>query len=73
VFLQQRARIVQFAADHRIPAVYGFREFVDVGGLFSYAASLAGMLRRVPYFVDKIIKGAKPGDLPWSRLGRSSS
>ena len=60
----QRKRIVDFAARARLPAMYGFREFVDAGGLMSYAASLADLSRRAATYVDKILKGAKPADLP---------
>ncbi|MBI4589478.1 MAG: ABC transporter substrate-binding protein [Candidatus Rokubacteria bacterium] len=60
----QRARVADLAAQHRLPAVYELREFVDAGGLMSYGASLIGMVRRTAVFVDKILKGAKPGDLP---------
>jgi putative ABC transport system substrate-binding protein len=59
-----RAQIVDFAARNRLPAMYGFREFVDVGGLLSYGAQLADLSRRGAQYVDKILKGAKPGDLP---------
>ena len=58
------ARIVKLAAKNRLPAIYGFREFVDAGGLMSYAANLTGMYRRAATYVDKILKGAKPADLP---------
>ena len=47
-----------------MPAVYDSREAVDAGGLMSYAADLADIYRRVAYFVDRILKGAKPADLP---------
>jgi putative tryptophan/tyrosine transport system substrate-binding protein len=57
-------RIVQFAARQRLPALYGVREFVDVGGLISYGANVADLFRRSTYYVDKILKGAKPADLP---------
>src|SRR5262245_47646819 len=59
-----RARIVQLAAKSRLPAIYGFREFVEGGGLMSYAANLSDMYRRAATYVDKILKGAKPADLP---------
>jgi len=57
-------RIVGFALKSRLPSVYGRREAVDAGGLMSYGADLAASYRRVAYFVDKILKGAKPADLP---------
>ena len=57
-------RIVGFALKSRLPSVYTGREFVDAGGLMSYAADLTDTYRRVAYFVDKILKGAKPADLP---------
>jgi putative tryptophan/tyrosine transport system substrate-binding protein len=62
--LQNRKRIIDFAAVHRIPAVYETREFVDSGGLISYGPSLADNYRRAAAYVDKILKGAKPADLP---------
>ena len=57
-------RIVGFALKSRLPSVYIRREFVDAGGLMSYGADLADSYKRVAYFVDRILKGAKPGDLP---------
>ena len=54
----------QLAASARLPAVYGFREHVDAGGLISYGVNLAQNFRRSATYVDKILKGAKPGDLP---------
>jgi putative ABC transport system substrate-binding protein len=57
-------RIVGFALKSRLPSVYIRREFVDAGGLMSYGADLADSYRRVAYYVDKILKGAKPADLP---------
>ena len=63
-FYGQRARIVNFAAKNRLPAMYSVREFVDARGLMSYAASNTDMFRRAATFVDKILKGAKPADLP---------
>ena len=59
-----RPRIVALAASSRLPAMYGFREFPDEGGLMSYGPSLVDLLRRAATFVDKILKGAKPADLP---------
>ncbi len=63
-FLGQREEIVALAAKSHLPAVYEFREFVDAGGLMSYGTSLTPMFRRLAVYVDKILKGAKPGDLP---------
>lgn len=57
-------RIVGFALKSRLPSVYDSREAVDAGGLMSYHADLADSYRRVAYYVDKILKGAKPADLP---------
>jgi len=58
---------VAFAAKHRIPALYDNRYFVDRGGLMSYGPNLPDLHRRAAYFVDKILKGAKPADLPFER------
>ena len=52
------------AAKSRLPGVYGFREFPDAGGLMSYGTNLLDMFRRAATYVDKILKGAKPADLP---------
>jgi ABC-type uncharacterized transport system substrate-binding protein len=57
-------RIVGFALKGRLPSAYDRREAVDAGGLMSYGADLGDRYRRVAYFVDKILKGAKPADLP---------
>jgi putative ABC transport system substrate-binding protein len=59
-----RSLIVSLAAEHRLPAVYGSREFVDAGGLIAYGVSYPDLYRRAATFVDKILKGAKPADLP---------
>jgi putative tryptophan/tyrosine transport system substrate-binding protein len=56
--------VIQFAATHRLPAMYTFRDFVDAGGLVSYGASLSDLYRRAADYVDKILLGAKPRDLP---------
>jgi putative ABC transport system substrate-binding protein len=57
-------RIVGFALKSRLPSVYGRKEAVDAGGLMSYGADIADSYRRVAYYVDRILKGAKPADLP---------
>ena len=59
-----RKRIADFALKTRLPSMYSSREAVDVGGLMSYGADLADSYRRVAYYVDRILKGAKPADLP---------
>jgi putative ABC transport system substrate-binding protein len=63
-FITHRKRIVELAAIGRLPAVYGEREFVDAGGLMFYGASLTDMYRGAAFYIDKILKGAKPADLP---------
>jgi putative ABC transport system substrate-binding protein len=60
----ERTQIVEFANNHRLPAIYPNSEFVDGGGLISYAPNYTDQFRRAAVFVDKILKGAKPADLP---------
>jgi putative tryptophan/tyrosine transport system substrate-binding protein len=60
----ERKRIAELAAKHRLPAIYNAKEFVDVGGLMSYGIDYPHQYHRAAYFVDKILKGAKPADLP---------
>jgi putative ABC transport system substrate-binding protein len=64
MFVNERRRLVDLAAKKRLPAAYAQREFVDAGGLMSYGANVADLFRRAATYVDKILKGAKPGDLP---------
>jgi putative ABC transport system substrate-binding protein len=64
MFNNERRRLVDLAAKNRLPAVYSGRASVDAGGLMSYGPDLADMLRRAATYVDKILKGAKPADLP---------
>lgn len=63
-FFSNRTKILEQTAKHRLPASFGTREFADGGGLMSYGASLGDLWRRASIYVDKILKGAKPGDLP---------
>jgi putative ABC transport system substrate-binding protein len=62
-FAHRRA-IVDLAAGHRIPAIYELQNFVEPGGLMSYGVDIAEMERRAAVYVDRILKGAKPADLP---------
>jgi ABC-type uncharacterized transport system substrate-binding protein len=64
MFLNERSRLVDLAAKSRLPAVYPWREFVDAGGLMSYGLNVADLFRRAAAFVDRILRGAKPADLP---------
>jgi putative ABC transport system substrate-binding protein len=64
MLLGERRRLVDIAAKNRLPVVYTFRELVDAGGLMSYGPSLADLFRRAASYVDKILKGTKPADLP---------
>jgi putative tryptophan/tyrosine transport system substrate-binding protein len=65
LLFRHRTRLVALAAERHLPAIWGpWREFVDVGGLMAYGPSLPDQYRRAAYFVDKILKGAKPADLP---------
>jgi putative ABC transport system substrate-binding protein len=63
-FFAERKRIVELATEHRLPAIYFQKEFVDEGGLMFYGADYADLHRRAAVYVDKILKGAKPADLP---------
>ena len=64
MLLGERQRLVDLAARNRLPVIYTFRELVDAGGLMSYGTSLADLFRRAASYVDKILKGTKPADLP---------
>jgi putative tryptophan/tyrosine transport system substrate-binding protein len=59
-----RARIAELAAEHRLPVLYGHRQYVEAGGLMSYGPSLFDVYRRAAAYVDKILKGTRPADLP---------
>jgi putative ABC transport system substrate-binding protein len=69
-FVATRARLVQFAASKRLPAIYFFKLFADAGGLMAYGPSLEDSYRRAAGYVDKILKGAKPGELPIEQPSR---
>jgi putative ABC transport system substrate-binding protein len=62
--LAERTRIVEFAAKRRLPTMYPYREMVKAGGLMSYSPSYQDLFRRAAAYVDKILRGAKPSDLP---------
>jgi putative ABC transport system substrate-binding protein len=64
MFTSERRRLVDLAAEKRLPAVYASRDYVDAGGLMSYGPNLADLYRRAATYVDKILKGARPADLP---------
>jgi putative ABC transport system substrate-binding protein len=64
MFYTERERIGALALKHRLPTMHSVSEYVDAGGLISYGPSYAGLFRRAALYVDKILKGAKPGDLP---------
>jgi putative ABC transport system substrate-binding protein len=66
-FLHNRRRIMDFAISHRLPGIYAYRELVEAGGLMSFGPSYPGMHKRAAYFVDRILKGTKPADLPVER------
>jgi ABC-type uncharacterized transport system substrate-binding protein len=67
VNIEHRARIIDFASTKRLPAMYATSQFVDAGGLMSYGANLPQLFRRAAIYDDKLLKGAKPGDLPIER------
>ncbi len=64
MFNNERSRLADLAIENRLPAVFQFREYVDAGGLMAYGASLTDLNRRAAIYVDKILRGTKPGDLP---------
>jgi putative ABC transport system substrate-binding protein len=64
MFFNYQQQLVDFAAKHRLPAIYGWRNFAEAGGLMSYGPSDQDMFRRAATYVDKILKGRKPADLP---------
>jgi len=64
IFFSQRKRTVDLASKYKLPAMYFFQVFVEEGGLMSYGPSDADLFRRAAGYVDRILKGAKPGELP---------
>lgn len=70
IVTRSRARILAFCADARIPGVYQERPFVEAGGLVSYGPNFESLFQRMAYYVDRILKGAKPADLPVERPTR---
>jgi ABC-type uncharacterized transport system substrate-binding protein len=66
VFTDNQSEIADLALKHRLPAIYWRTAFAEAGGFMTYGPKLQEQHRRAAYFVDKILKGAKPGDLPWS-------
>jgi putative tryptophan/tyrosine transport system substrate-binding protein len=63
-FFAERKRIVELAVKYRLPAIYPQKEYVDEGGLMSYGVEFSDLFQRAAVYVDKILKGAKPADLP---------
>jgi ABC-type uncharacterized transport system substrate-binding protein len=68
LFVQHYRKIAELAAKHRFPSSSFIREYVEVGGLMSYGPNLSEQFRRAATYVDKIFKGAKPGDLPVEQI-----
>jgi putative ABC transport system substrate-binding protein len=62
-----RRRLIDLAAKHRLPAIYEFKDFVEDGGLMSYGPSITEMYRGMAGYVDRILRGARPSDLPVER------
>jgi putative ABC transport system substrate-binding protein len=65
--VSQRSRIAQFAIENKLPSIYTFPEYIEAGGLIAYAPNYHDLFRRAASYVDKILKGAKPGELPIER------
>jgi putative ABC transport system substrate-binding protein len=62
--VSQRSRIAQFAIENKLPSVYTFREHIEAGGLIAYTPNYHDLFRRAANYVDRILKGTKPGELP---------
>jgi len=67
IFYAHRKRLIELTAKYRLPAVYELKPFVEGGGLMSYGPSINDMFRGMASYVDRILKGAKPGELPIER------
>ena len=67
IFRSQRGWLIELAAKYRLPAIYEFKEFVQDGGLMSYGPNMTRMFRSAAGYVDRILRGARPGDLPIER------
>jgi putative ABC transport system substrate-binding protein len=65
--VSQRSRIAQFAIENKLPSVYSFREYIEAGGLIAYTPNYDDLFRRAASYVDKILNGANPGELPIER------
>src|SRR5262249_12138234 len=61
--VSQRNRIAQFAIENKLPSIYTFREYIEAGGLIAYTPNYDGLFRRAASYVDKILRGTKPGEL----------
>ena len=70
MFFAERRRIVELAVTHRLPSMFTAREYVELGGLAAYGASINDLFRRGTIYVDKILKGANPADLPVEQATR---
>jgi len=70
IFFTARKEVVELTAKHRLPAVFHAMEFVQIGGLMSYGSSLDYQFRRAAVYVDKILKGAKPGELAVEQVAK---
>jgi len=71
-FVQQLQQIAQAALKYRMPSIYLIHDYANAGGLMSYGANIVDNFRRAASYVDKILKGAKPGDLPFEQPARYS-
>jgi putative tryptophan/tyrosine transport system substrate-binding protein len=64
LFVREASHLVRLAAEQRLPVMYGLREIVEAGGLMAYGANFSDLFRRAATYVDKILRGARPADLP---------